>query len=104
MFSMIRGYSNSSNDSVLSGLEVGSLLGSSDGLELGLGKRESSSSSLGSLGSEVFGGVLLSLPLGLGLSSSLLVENSENSGDGLSNNLKNIVSQSQEVFCTISSV
>ena len=56
---------------------------------------ESKSASLGSLISEIFWSVLLALPLGLLSISSLLVEDGENFGDALSNNLnlKNSVCQ-----------
>ena len=85
-FSLIS--SCSGGDGELSELEVSSLLGSLDGSELLLFLGESSSGSLGSLGSEVLGSVLLVLPGVLGSGSSLLVEDSENSGNGLSDNLK----------------
>ena len=52
---------------------------------------ESSSGSLGASGSEILGSVLLVLPLGSGLLSSLLVDHGESLGDGLSNNLNKSV-------------
>ena len=48
---------------------------------------ESSSLGLGGLGSEVLWSVLLVLELVLGSASSLLVQDGEHLGDGLSDNL-----------------
>ena len=75
-------------DSELCSLEVAGLLGSSesDGLLLGLGEAEAGS--LSALGAEVRRGAALLLPGLLGLGSSLLVDDGEVAGDGLSDNLK----------------
>ena len=83
----MKDFLDSCSDGELSGWEVGGSLGSSGGLESSLGLGESSSGSLGSLGSEVLWGELLLLPLVLGGSSSLLVQDGEDLGDSLSNNL-----------------
>jgi hypothetical protein len=72
----------------LSSLEVGVLLGDLEGLGRELMLGETSAGSLSALGSEVHGSVTLLLEGLLGLGSSLLVDDSEMTGDGLSDNLK----------------
>merc|ERR1712048_16271 len=71
---------------VLSKLELTRLLGGSQshGFLLVLG--ETSSAGLGSLASEILGGVLLLLPLASGGSSPLHVDNGEGLGDSLTDN------------------
>ena len=77
----------SSGNSVLSEWEVGGFLGSSGGLNVLLELGETGSLGLGGLGSEILWGELLLLPLILGGTSSLLGQNGEDLGDGLSDNL-----------------
>ena len=80
--------SNSLGNGELSWLEVGGSLGGSESLEGSLVLVEASSGGLGGvLPSEVSWGVLLALELSLGGLSSLLVDDGESLGNGLSNNL-----------------
>ena len=72
----------------LSGLEVGGLLGNSEGGGSLLVLGETSAGGLSALGAEVHGGVSLLLEGLSGDSSSLLVDDGEVAGDGLSDNLK----------------
>ena len=77
----------SGSDGELSEREVSSFLGSSVGLESSLVLGKGSSGCLTALSSKIFWGELLLLPLILGGGSSLLVNNGEDLGNGLSNNL-----------------
>ena len=90
---------SSLGNSVLSELEVVSLLLAPDGLEGLLVLGEAESAGLGALVSKVLGGVLLALPGVLGGSSSLLVDHGQDLGNALSNNLNkntNGVSHTQQ--------
>lgn len=74
-------------DSVGSGLEVAVLLGGSESDSSLLVLAEASAGSLGALGAEVLGSAALLRPLVLGGGSSLLVDDGEVAGNGLSDNL-----------------
>ena len=69
-------------------LELTGFLGGSKSLSSLLVLGETSSGGLGALGSEILGGVLLLLPLGLGSGSSLLVDDGKSLGNSLSDDLK----------------
>ena len=83
----VKKHSSSCKDGELSELEVGGFLGSFEGLEASLMLGETGSGGLGTLVSKISWGILLVLPGILGDGSSLLVNDGQDLGNSLSDNL-----------------